>query len=168
MPNMRLPRPTVKASIMTNSERPMGYRFGSFVLDLKWGGLLTADGEEMPLRPKSLALLRLLVENAGCLLSREAIMTVLWPNLFVTENNVTQCIHDIRRALGSEASKTLHTLPRRGYRFTPDVIAMPRTNSVAQNTGIDEPAANYPAPAAIERYRESRASAHSELCCAME
>ena len=110
---------------MASSEPFKGYRFGSFVLDLEWGGLLADDGGEMPLRPKSFALLRLLVENAGRILSPDAIMTELWPNLFVTENNVTQCIHDIRRALGSEALRTLQTLPRRGYRFTASVIAIP-------------------------------------------
>jgi hypothetical protein len=91
---------------MASSALFRGYRFGSFVLDLEWGGLLTGDGGEMPLRPKSF-------------------VTELWPNLFVTENNVTQCIHNIRRALGSEAFQTLQTLPRRGYRFTADVVAIP-------------------------------------------
>jgi len=103
----------------------MGYRFGSFVLDLEWGGLLTEDGEEMQLRPKSLALLRVLVENAGRVISREEIMDILWPDLFVVENNITQCIHEIRGVLGSEASRTLQTLPRRGYRFTRHVTTIP-------------------------------------------
>jgi DNA-binding winged helix-turn-helix (wHTH) protein len=109
---------------MANSDQPLGYRFGSFVLDLEWGGLLAANGKEIPLRPKSFALLRLLVENAGRIISHEAIMTALWPGLFVIENNVTQCIHDVRRALGSEASQILQTLPRRGYRFIADVVAL--------------------------------------------
>jgi DNA-binding winged helix-turn-helix (wHTH) protein len=140
---------------MTSSEQIIVYRFGSFVLDLEWGGLLAADGKERPLRPKSFALLRLLAENAGRVLSREAIMTALWPNLFVTENNVTQCIHDIRRVLGSEANQTLQTLPRRGYRFTSDVIAMPRRNPTLQSVStIDECGGNQSAPPNAIRYRD--------------
>jgi DNA-binding winged helix-turn-helix (wHTH) protein len=101
------------------------YRFGSFALDLEQGTLLAADSKEIPLRPKSFALIQLLVENAGRLLSKEAIMEALWPNIFVTENNVSQCIHDIRAALGFEAYQILRTVPRRGYLFTSNVIAMP-------------------------------------------
>lgn len=110
---------------MASSTQYKVYRFGSFALDLRQGALLAADGAEIPLRPKSFSLLRLLVESAGQLLSKEAIMEMLWPNVFVTENNVTQCIHEIRHALGSEADQTLRTRPCRGYIFTSDVIKVP-------------------------------------------
>jgi Transcriptional regulatory protein, C terminal len=99
------------ASDMAESEQTIGYRFGSFVLDLEWGGLITADGTEMPLRPKSFALLCFLAENARRILSRDEIMMVLWPNLFVTENSIAQCIRDIRRALGPEACQILAWRP---------------------------------------------------------
>ena len=110
---------------MTNSAQYTAYLFDSFTLDLDRGALLAADGSEMPLRPKSFALLRLLVENAGRLLSRDAIMAALWPNLFVTDDNVTQCVRDVRRALGAEAQRMLRTQPRRGYLFTSEVVAVP-------------------------------------------
>ncbi len=139
---------------MVGSEQPIGYRFGAFVLDLEWGGLIAADGKEIPLRPKSFALLRLLVENAGRVLSRDTIMTALWSDLFVTENNVTQCIHDIRRALGSEATQILHTLSRRGYRFTSNVIAIPRGNPLVQKTSILERGANYFMPVNATTHRK--------------
>jgi len=41
------------------------HRFGGFTLDNHRGVLLSAEGQEIPLRPKALQLLRLLVENAG-------------------------------------------------------------------------------------------------------
>jgi DNA-binding winged helix-turn-helix (wHTH) protein len=111
-------------------QRPVVYRFGSFVLDLEQGALLAADGREMRLRPKSFALLRLLVENTGRLLSHEAVMEAIWPNVFVTENNITQCIHDIRRVLGSDAHRVLRTRPRRGYLFTSEVVSEARLSSL--------------------------------------
>jgi DNA-binding winged helix-turn-helix (wHTH) protein len=101
------------------------YRFGTFTLDLDRGMLLADDGTDRVLRPKSFALLRLLVENAGRLLSQEAILDALWPGLFITENSVSQCVSDIRRALGAEAATLLRTLSRRGYVFTSDVILVP-------------------------------------------
>ncbi len=79
--------------------------------------MLLADGAERPLRPKSFALLRHLVEHAGQLVGRDAIMQAVWPGTFVTEDSITQCIRDIRRALGDEAPTWLRTLPRRGYLF---------------------------------------------------
>jgi adenylate cyclase len=93
------------------------YRFGAFVLDPASEALLTAEGERIPLRAKSFALLLLMVENAGRLLARDAIMEALWPNIFVTDDNVTQCVRDVRGALGREACHLLRTIRRRGYIF---------------------------------------------------
>jgi adenylate cyclase len=93
------------------------YRFGAFVLDSENQALRTTEGIPIPLRPKSFALLRLMVENAGRLLTRETIMEALWPNIFVTDDNITQCAHDVRRALGRETCHLLQTIRRRGYIF---------------------------------------------------
>ena len=75
------------------------YQFDRFVLSLEQGVLRASDGVELPLRPKSFALLRLFVENAGRLLDRDAIMSAIWPDVFVTDDSITQCVGDIRRAL---------------------------------------------------------------------
>ncbi len=97
------------------------YRFDRFVLDLRRGALLALDGVELPLRPKSFALLQLFVENAGRLLDRDTIMGTVWPDVFVTDDSITQCVGDIRRALGDEAQRLLRTVPRRGYLFAAKV-----------------------------------------------
>jgi hypothetical protein len=68
--------------------------FGQHKLDLRRGALLSSDGSEIPLRPKAFELLELLVENAGSLLSRDTIMQSIWPDVVVTDDNITQCIHD--------------------------------------------------------------------------
>jgi TolB-like protein len=101
---------------MDSDVPPAVYRFDRFVLDLRRGVLLS-DGAERALRPKSFALLRHLVENAERLIGRDEIMQAVWPDLFVTEDSITQCIREIRRALGDEAQGVLRTLPRRGYRL---------------------------------------------------
>src|SRR5690348_840502 len=106
-----------------DAEKPPchAYRFDCFVLDLRRGALLAPGGAELALRPKSFALLRLLVENAGRLLDRDTIMQVVWPNVFVTDDSITQCVGDIRRALGDAAPRLLRTVPRRGYLFAAEV-----------------------------------------------
>src|SRR6185437_1821767 len=99
-----------------DAEKPMRmvYHFGRFTLDLARGALLAPDGTELPLRPKSFALLQLLVENAGRLLDRNTIMQAVWPDVFVTDDSITQCVHEIRRVLDDEAQRLLRTVPRRG------------------------------------------------------
>jgi TolB-like protein/DNA-binding winged helix-turn-helix (wHTH) protein len=100
---------------------PLAYRFGGFTLDLARGALLGPGGAEVPLRPKSFALLRLLVESAGRLLDRDAIMAAVWPDVTVTDDSITQCVRDVRRALGDEAGRLLRTVPRRGYLLAAEV-----------------------------------------------
>lgn len=91
--------------------------FGGFTLDLTRGLLLAADGSEVPLRPKSFALLRHLAENAGRLVDRDTLMQAVWPGVIVTEDSITQCVKEVRRALGDDEQRLLRTLPRRGYLF---------------------------------------------------
>src|SRR3954453_2584089 len=108
---------------MDAARRPhVAYCFDRFTLDLPRGTLLAPDGAEVPLRPKSFALLRLLVENAGRLLDRDAIMAAIWPGLFVTDESIAQCVRDVRRALGDEAQRLVKTVPKRGYRLEAEVF----------------------------------------------
>jgi DNA-binding response OmpR family regulator len=83
------------------------YRFDCFVLDLNRGALLALDGTELPLRPKSFALFQLLVENAGRLLDRDTIMEVVWPDVFVTDDSITQCVGGFRQLSGQLAEKAV-------------------------------------------------------------
>ena len=98
------------------------YRFAGFVLDIRRGSLLTAAGEALPLRRQSFELLRLLVENAGRLLDRDTINRAIWSDVAVTDDSITQCVRDIRRAIGDDAQRILKTVPRRGYLLTTDVV----------------------------------------------
>jgi TolB-like protein len=97
------------------------WRFDGFELDVARGALLDAEGREVPLRPKAFAMLRLFVENAGRLLDRDEIMRAVWPDVTVAEDSITQCVKQIRQALGDEEMRLLRTLPRRGFLFTADV-----------------------------------------------
>ena len=97
------------------------YQFGGFVLDLARGALCDAKGAEVPLRAKSFELLRLFVTNAGRLLDRETINRAIWSDVVVTDDAITQCIRDIRRALGDGDQSILKTVPRRGYVLTVEV-----------------------------------------------
>lgn len=111
------------------------YRFDGFVLDLARGALLSAGGEEVPLRRKSFELLRVFVANAGRLLDRDLLYQAIWSDVMVTDDSVTQCVHDIRLALGDDAQRIIKTVPRRGYIFAAAVAAAPRQNAALCVTG---------------------------------
>src|SRR5918993_1878754 len=97
------------------------YRFEGFTLDLLRGALLAVDGAEIPLRPKAISLLRYLVQHPGRLIDRDEIMRAVWPGVFVTEDSITQCVKEVRRALDDAEQRLLRTLPRRGYLWTAEV-----------------------------------------------
>ena len=65
----------------------VAWRFAGFTLDLARGALLAEDGAEVALRPKAFALLRLLVERAGRLQARDALMAAVWPDVVVGSTN---------------------------------------------------------------------------------
>jgi TolB-like protein len=90
-------------------------RLGSHVLDLDRARLLDASGAEVPLRPKAFEVLCHLVAERGRVVSKEALFEAVWPGVIVTEDSLTQCIHQIRQALGADAPGLLRTLPKRGY-----------------------------------------------------
>jgi WD40 repeat protein len=98
------------------------YEFYDFQLD-PGKSLLLRRGESIPLQWKTFELLCLLVRSEGKLLSRDELMNELWAETFVEENNLSQHIRALRKALGDgeNGRKIIETVPRRGYRFLPDV-----------------------------------------------
>jgi len=96
------------------------YWFGDFELNtVEW--VLRQKGEILPLAPKALQALELLVRNGGSVVSRKDMVESLWPDAFVEESNLTVTISMLRRALGDSetGTKFIETVPKRGYRFVP-------------------------------------------------
>ena len=87
---------------------------GGCRLDRRSGMLRRPDGSETLLRPKTVQLAVLLAANAGNLVSRSDILDAVWPGVFVTDDSITQCVVELRRALGP-GSALLRTIPCRGY-----------------------------------------------------
>ena len=95
-------------------------RFGPFEFDR--GNLeLRKRGYLVRLQPQPLAVLRLLAESAGRVVSREEIRSRIWSDdTFVDfERGINFAISQIRAALGDDPAKPrfIETVPRRGYRF---------------------------------------------------
>ncbi|MGI8566534.1 MAG: winged helix-turn-helix domain-containing protein, partial [Pyrinomonadaceae bacterium] len=102
------------------------YEFGSFIVDAA-EGLLLRDGQPIPLTPKAFETLIALVENSGHVLGKDELMRRVWPDSFVEENNLSQNISILRKALGEGAAggqKYIETVPKRGYRFVAGVTEL--------------------------------------------
>ncbi len=71
------------------------------------------------LPPKVFAVLRLLVAQAGQLVTKESLLQAVWPEAVVSEAVLTSCIGELRKALGdtAQAPRFIQTVHRRGYRF---------------------------------------------------
>jgi DNA-binding winged helix-turn-helix (wHTH) protein/TolB-like protein/Tfp pilus assembly protein PilF len=103
------------------------YAFGDFHLDVSKRLLLRA-GEPIPLTPKVFDTLLYLVEHAGTALSKDELMSAVWPDTVVEENNLGQNISKLRSALGEGRGdhRWIVTLPGHGYRFVSEVKLLPR------------------------------------------
>ncbi|MDQ3848585.1 MAG: winged helix-turn-helix domain-containing protein, partial [Thermoproteota archaeon] len=75
------------------------YRFGPFQLDTQVRRL-TRSGEVVPLTAKLFDILLLLVEGGGRLITKEELMSKIWADRFVEENNLPASISALRRLLG--------------------------------------------------------------------
>jgi len=99
---------------------PTVIRFGDYEADLR-SGELRKRGTRIRLPGQSFAVLALLLEHPGELVTREELRARLWPSdVFVDfENNLNTAVGRLREALGDSAEKPrfIETLPRRGYRF---------------------------------------------------
>jgi len=99
-------------------------RFGVFELDTK-AEQLRKNGLTIRLQPQPFKLLRLLVAEAGRLVTRDEIRAALWKGeTFVDfDQGVNFAVKQVREALDDEAERSLYiqTVPKRGYRFVAPV-----------------------------------------------
>src|SRR5260370_24244717 len=94
------------------------FEFGTFRLDGQAHRLIR-DGASVPLPPKAMEALLILVRHAGDLMKREELMQAVWGDTFVEDANLTVAISQLRKALGQngETAEYIETIPRIGYRF---------------------------------------------------
>lgn len=98
------------------------YEFGPFRIDVG-RRIVLREGEPVPLTSKSFDTLLVLVERRGEVVCKDELMKTLWPDTIVEENNLTQQISMLRKALGERASEHRYvlTVPGRGYSFIAEV-----------------------------------------------
>lgn len=108
------------------------HTFSGLTLDAD-RGLLRDCERDIELRPKALSLLTYLVENAGRVISKSELLEAVWPNVMVTEDSLTQCIGEVRRAVGDQSGTLIKTVPRRGYIFSEAALGQKTDRPAAQD-----------------------------------
>jgi TolB-like protein len=89
-----------------------------FKLDIEDERLWRGD-QPVQLSNKAFQLLRLFVDNADRLLTKDQILQGVWRDVWVSEGLVKEYVHDLRLALGDDPKqpKFIETVRGRGYRF---------------------------------------------------
>src|SRR5688572_5939287 len=131
---------------MARNERRV-YLFGDFVLEAASRRLSRKEsGEPIALTAKTFDTLLYLVEHRDEVLSKDRLLSAVWPGVVVEENSLTQSVSALRQALGEApgANRYVATVPRQGYRF------------VAEVTESDATATRTAAPPQAERPAESK------------
>jgi len=101
----------------------MRLAFGDFIMDTDERRLFAGSGE-VRLSPKAFDLLRVLIEHRPKALAKDELFTRLWPDTFVTENNLATLIADLRSALADDAHQPtfIRTVYAYGYAFAATAV----------------------------------------------
>ncbi|NOT47622.1 MAG: tetratricopeptide repeat protein [Acidobacteria bacterium] len=99
------------------------YEFGEFRLDAAKRSLSNLKGEIAPLMPKAFETLLYLVQNSGKIIGKDEMLSAIWPDTIVEENNLTQNVSALRRVFGEKPGEHRYivTIPGNGYKFVAEV-----------------------------------------------
>jgi serine/threonine-protein kinase len=129
--------PPVETPVSTRAKRPV-VAFGAFTFD-PGNQLLRRDGVEVPLPPRVLGVLEVLLDRAGDLVPRQQLVEGVWKDAFVTDTSLAEAISVLRQALGDDpqAPVYIQTIHRRGYRFVAPVTPQPIPAQAALTPAVD-------------------------------
>lgn len=104
---------------------PQRFRFDQFLLDVP-NRRLTRAGVPIELNSRYFDALALMVRARGALVAKQRFFDEVWSGMVVTDAALTQCIKEVRRALGDEAGnpRFVQTVPGHGYRFVAAVAVV--------------------------------------------
>jgi DNA-binding winged helix-turn-helix (wHTH) protein len=123
--------------------------FGRFRVLLRQRQLV-ADGVRIELGTRALDLLLVLLEADGSLLSKDELLSRVWPGIFVAEENLKVQIAALRKALGEDRD-FIRTEFGRGYRFTAAVRSTVVRGACQRPTRRGHPSNQWSVPQWISR-----------------
>ena len=120
--------------------RPGTVGFGPFTFD-RANGLLRHGTRELPLPPRVLGVLDLLIARAGEIVPKQEIIDAVWREAFVTDTSLAEAVSVLRQALGDDpqAPTYVQTIHRRGYRFVSPVTLLTPASPVSELMPVASP-----------------------------
>ena len=95
------------------------FSLGEWLVQPQLNRLSRSGGDDIQLEPKMMDVLVCLARASGQVVSREALIDAVWPEVFISESVLTRAIAGLRRALGDDARRPryIETISKRGYRL---------------------------------------------------
>ena len=83
------------------------------------------NGQQLSIEPKSMAVLMELATHSDETVSRDELISTVWPRGFVSDDVLSRCISQLRHALDDDPRNPdyILTVPRKGYRLVAPVVA---------------------------------------------
>lgn len=124
--------------------------FDDYRLDPANRELRDGAGAPVALTGKAFDVLLYLIAHRGRLVGKEELLAAIWPGRVVEDNNLTQAVSALRRALGTGAGDQRYvlTVPGHGYRFVAAVreTASPKDDAVSSQPAVGKPEPRFPTP----------------------
>jgi DNA-binding winged helix-turn-helix (wHTH) protein/TolB-like protein len=85
---------------------------------------LSTEGRTVKVEPKAMAVLLYLADRPGQVVSRDALLSAIWPGVVVGDDALTQVVVKLRKALGDvpEEPAYIQTISKGGYRLVAPVV----------------------------------------------
>lgn len=103
-------------------DRGVTFRIGEWTV-LPELNTLVRDGVERHIEPKVMKVLLVLASDQGRVVPKEKLISLVWPDTFVSDDVLTRCISILRRITDDDAHtpRYIQTIPKTGYRLVAEV-----------------------------------------------
>ena len=135
---------------------PIGFRLGEFIVEPGTDRVLgPGTGERVEIEPKTMAVLLVLAERPGRVVSSDELIRLVWHDRPMGENPVYKSIGKLRRALRDETGEPryIETISRKGYRLLVEPAALSHEPSPTHDETGNRAVASSPAQAVLQQRR---------------
>ncbi len=104
------------------------FRIGRWTVEPKLNSI-SGDGRASRVEPKVMQVLERLAQHPHEVVTKEQLLSAVWPSTFVTEDVLTRAISELRKVFGDNPSEpqVIQTIPKRGYRLIAPLERAART-----------------------------------------
>lgn len=133
---MKIPFTSLNANGVLWQNKPVVYRFGSYVLNANEFEL-SCDGRAVPVEPQVFLVLKFLLENRARMVSKDELLLAVWGDAFVSETTLSSRIMAARKAIGDSGTeqRLIKTVHGRGFRFVGEVSEGSTAESICDLIG---------------------------------